>query len=705
MKFFKYSILTIIVLSAYILAAESDDIALFEKTLEEATEIATKTKLNADYVPGTVNVISGAKLKSLGITNLADPTAFDMIVGFDSSSKSMRGAGSIYGSQGNKIKWMINDKPLSSEIWGTGIYGIGDIFFPIPIDFVERIEIIRGPGSAIYGDNAIYGVVNIVTFQDKQLIFSGLSKTDTNKYGKSIGAYINFKKDELNVNLAVSTFQQDGFDANINSNNNFYNYYNAKYTPGFGPGNLPNANAGVSIIGDVNYKDYNIWLYKLQNINSYAQMQWNPTLPLPNENDLYNQRNSYLLTGIKKEILINSFKVTGTVNIQRYDNIARSMFIWPSNILSNNTNNSNGYKNIDYAEQKISTDLNIIKNLEEHRVLSGIFFSKTEVLKDLFLRSYSGQTFSPNNYSNLLTGTYPKRYQKALYIQDEATFNDFTITSGIRYDTFSDNDSSFSPRLAAVYRHDDYNTIKCQYSRAFRPPSMIEMYAGTFNNEKISPEIVDTIEVSYIFKNDEKTFKSTIFKSFIKDMITFHDFSYETLNLKNSSITGIELEAKQLIRNHEIGTNLAFYNTHKDETPPYNSGFPAKLDASEFALSAKFQGNFFAILNANSNFPTTIWYHYISSKPRMNNDVTINGSVYKSWTGYTMYLNGSTPPQDYLNITQKIKGLAKGLELDFGVKNAFGKTLKTLYMPLNPPNNQDIPYMRQTFWFNASYKF
>ena len=52
-----------------------------------------------------------------------------------------------------------------------------------------------------------------------------------------------------------------------------------------------------------------------------------------------------------------------------------------------------------------------------------------------------------------------------------------------------------------------------------------------------------------------------------------------------------------------------------------------------------------------------------------------------------------------------LDGIAKNLDLEFGVKNVFGKTLRTLYFPLNPHDTCDVPYMGQTFWINLLYKF
>jgi len=687
-----------------LLAGSIDEL---ENALEQTTQIATKTKLNIDFVPGTVTVITGKQLKSLGITNLAEQNAYDMIVGFDSSVLGLRGSGSIYGSQGNKIKWLINDKPFSSEIWGNGTYGVGPIAFPLPVDAIDRIEVIRGPGSAIYGGNAIYGVVNIITKKDENSIFSTISRTESDKYGKAIGALGHYKKEDLSINILASIYQNDGWNLNIGTNGNFYDWYNAQHTVGNAPGNLPNANSGEAVMLDANYKKYAIWLYRLKTNNNYAHIQWNPTIALAKDSSDTLQSNTFTSFGAQRDVeLPQSVRLNAKLGYSSYDNIANAMYIWPASRLTGNTASADGVKDISYIEDKKYADVSLEKNIANHRLLGGTYLALTTVLKDKVVKNYSGIAYAPNTLDNFLGASNPKRFQNAFYIQDEIALSDeTTVTAGVRQDSFSDTGGALSPRIALVYRYNDSNIFKVQASRAFRPPSMMEMYSSTLNGSEIKPETVDTVELGYIYKTSDTTLKTTIFKSFIKDMITFHDFSYDTMNLKYASILGLEVEASKKYSTFDIGANFGVYDTKKSETPPYALFFPAGLESSAFALSARFQGNAFLTLNPNTLYPTTFWYHYVGQKPRMNNSITINGAVYTSWTGYSMAKNGFTPPQDYLNITQKIKGLAKDFELDFGVKNAFGKTLHTLYMPLNPPNNKDIPYMRQTIWINANYKF
>lgn len=674
----------------------SEDNTNLTEALEEATTIATKTKLNADYVPGTVTVISGEKLKSLGINNLAEQNAFDMIVGFDSSTLSLRGAGSIYGSQGNKIKWMINDKPISSEIWGLPKLGVGQIVFPIPTDAIDRIEIIRGPGSAIYGGNAIYGVVNIVTKKGSNALFTTLSRMESDNFGRAIGAYGSFEHNGLEVSTILSAEKNDGWDMSAESQSLHQS------------GNLPSASGNTLFMGDFSYKNFDFWAYHLEPKNDYARLQWDPTNYIPTDNHNTVQSNTYTLIGLKTEFNPSSnVLITLKGGLNQYTNQAYLMYYPSSVLVNNNPNHLDGMRTIDYVESTKYAEGTATATLDNHRILGGVYVSYLSVDQDNVTQTYTNSTtYDPGRFMTLLSVKNPTRNNKALYLQDEIELDEkSTLTLGGRYDTYSDDRSAFSPRIGFVYLYDDSNIFKTQYSRAFRPPSLAEQYSPNNGStlQTFNSETADTYELSYIFKTQDTSVKTTAFHTITFDMITYHDFTYKTINFDNpTTVNGLELELNKNFESFNLGANIACYKSHKGEVrQPFTLYNP-----SEFALSANTLVNVFATFNSDTSYPTTLWYHYTGGKHRVNNDYLLASSGAVIHSGSIYYTtNGSVPVQDYLNITQKIGGIAKDLDLEFGVKNVFGKTLRTLYYPLNQPNNTDIPYMGQTFWINLLYKF
>ncbi|MEZ5584770.1 MAG: TonB-dependent receptor plug domain-containing protein [Candidatus Competibacteraceae bacterium] len=133
------------------------------EVLDESTEIATKSRLNVDYVPGMVTVLQGRELETLGMRTVWDALALipgvmllqgrrgELFVG-------VRGFTSPFNS-GN-IKVLLNSSPMSRESSGLTSQALS-----LPIEQVERIEFIRGPNALLYGDFAYYGVLNILTRQ------------------------------------------------------------------------------------------------------------------------------------------------------------------------------------------------------------------------------------------------------------------------------------------------------------------------------------------------------------------------------------------------------------------------------------------------------------------------------------------------------------------------------------------------------------
>lgn len=146
-----------------------DEGAELEALLKQETELATKTRMNHDFVPGMVTVLQGDDLEALGVRNVLE--ALSLVPGvqsvrdlYGSPLILVRGINFIFNS-GN-IKILVDSVPLNQESAGTN-----SSILLLPIEDVERLELMRGPGSAIHGDFAYLGLLNIVTRRKESRVF------------------------------------------------------------------------------------------------------------------------------------------------------------------------------------------------------------------------------------------------------------------------------------------------------------------------------------------------------------------------------------------------------------------------------------------------------------------------------------------------------------------------------------------------------
>ena len=151
-------------------SSDDDEMALLA-LLDEQTDIATKTKINADFVPGMVTILSGDDLERKGIHTVwqALGTIPGMEISIDqigNRSVIVRAMGGEFGS-GN-LKIMLNQVAMNSALTAQA-----QSVMSMPIEQVERIEVIRGPGSAIHGEFAYAGVVNVISKKTTNNIFAG----------------------------------------------------------------------------------------------------------------------------------------------------------------------------------------------------------------------------------------------------------------------------------------------------------------------------------------------------------------------------------------------------------------------------------------------------------------------------------------------------------------------------------------------------
>lgn len=128
---------------------------------EETVVAASRRAQSALDSPNAITVISGDEIRQSGLTSLPEilrrvPGAEVMAMGISSANVSIRGFNQ---RAANKVLVLVDGRPEYQDFLGVTLWPV----LPVGIEEIERIEVIRGPGSALYGANAMLGVVNIIT--------------------------------------------------------------------------------------------------------------------------------------------------------------------------------------------------------------------------------------------------------------------------------------------------------------------------------------------------------------------------------------------------------------------------------------------------------------------------------------------------------------------------------------------------------------
>jgi iron complex outermembrane receptor protein len=542
------------------------DISIEELIQQEVT-IATKSNQKLSQTPSVVSVITAEEIKTMGYRDIFE--ILQTIPGFEVNQTRL-GARAIgirgvnNSRQGGRLLVLLDGLTYNDIMYGTGLF-FGSEF---NIDAIEKIEVIRGPGSALYGRNAFSGVLNIIT-----------KKAQSNNQleaGASYGSYTTFdgwanygiKKDKFNANLMAKYYQTESTDSKYNNgeggesiwnigHENYFINANAQYKNFQFFGSFTQRNDGTNTAttyGDFitdGSTQFNIGTYsllykkdiasnasinvKLYGRNEYRSQEFEYTTP--NTTDLYE------LAGIP----FNYIYSQGAYAEPVFDAYTYGGEIEFSIQLAKNNKLLTGVQTDFYGIKNASLRANLDLNSDELNAITnpntGIQYTKEEMP----LYESGWIINNGHEYTNI-----------ALYAQDVHYFTDnLSLTLGGRLDFDSEVGKSINPRVGLVWEPTNKSSIKLLYGKAYRAPTTSEQYKilGTdIGNAELKHEVINTTEFVFAYQFDKIYTQTSLFYNILDDLILSQQSEENPAlssyyNSGQNVSYGVEFESKYKLNN------------------------------------------------------------------------------------------------------------------------------------------------------------
>ena len=582
--------------AAEVPAEKTAEAEVAEFVLEPMLVTATRTEKNIFQVPANATVITKEELHERNINNVNDALKTKAGI-YISPATDPYGNVQIRGFGSQDILFLQDGTPLNNA-WN----GQPDLNL-IPVESIERIEVVRGAGSALYGGRAVGGVVNIITKEASKQLSGDVTLTygsnSTWKKAVNIGTKLD---DKWSFNVGYEKRQTDGFSG-----------YRKTASPGasgtpVGTINVPQMANGDYLVGErgerktetenvsfaVKYNfDKNKSLkytyshaeyeYSYNNPRTYVTMGGQPFWGVANKT--YTTQNGDKIkfgaynflgyNGLRKNNLhtlnYTDKKNQWIVNASYQDIYRDGYSEAPSTASSiNYQGEGNSYY---YPNKNISVDMLKTWELKKHTLTAGANY-KNEEIKRMNLKvsnwrdpeSTSGWGGTP-----LITGG--KARSISVFIQDEYNFNKyFTMYVGGRIDSYKKYDgyndavkipstsfTEFSPKAVFEWHPQDTTSYYISYGHSFNTPTLFQLYrdansgmSKTYPNPDLKPEKTDTFELGFKKKIKKTKLGTTLFYSKTKDAIFLVPYSgrkrYENCN--EGKRRGFELEVSHEFDKH-----------------------------------------------------------------------------------------------------------------------------------------------------------
>lgn len=458
--------------------AQAEELPVY--SFDEVVVTATRTENDVKKVPASTQVITQEDIKRGGATSVRN--ALSMYANIFQKSK-VRGGGHdiiIRGMETKHSLVMVNGRRISNEADANGL-GNAMSLDRININDVEKIEIVRGPSSALYGSEAMGGVLNIITKPSKeQTLLTGLEHTsedtshwwhaDTGRIG-NFSMTLDARFNKINRSMLDTATESDPYgtaqtyNASLNYYVNDHSYVNAYMdyysqhlktdmgTPAMKPITLTTS-SGMSLSGQAMLEGTGSKAFKQKNYG----ISWNGKT---DKNDW--QIQAYM----------SKFNWSTTSNTKVLGSIPPAGMAGMFNYLLQKKNTydfNHDEHNMWAIEGRDSLRVN-----DHHRVTFGAEYVKEKVAGTGLGSNGDGvHSITENGKTKLSSEKTLSSY--AAYLQDEIEYGKWFIVPAIRYDHHSAYGSHTSPKIGVTYNATDHFRIKANYGDGFKAPSVSQLY-------------------------------------------------------------------------------------------------------------------------------------------------------------------------------------------------------------------------------------
>jgi outer membrane receptor for ferrienterochelin and colicins len=552
-------------------------------TVEKTVVTATMTPKEINDAPGSIEVITSLEIKAMGAETVAE--ALTEAVGLDLDH--VAGRGMI-----PQIRGLTNKRTLvliDGMRFATGFRDTTVDLTEMSIEIIDRIEIVRGPSSALYGSEAIGGVINLITKAppaepggDAGIRYGQNTYGDANNYiakgalGNTFGKFGILMAAQANITDKFDRYRDDHF-TDIDDEERYMGMVKLTFNP----------TAEHRFTAGATYQD----------ITREGLRPKNKTVT---DREVNNDRTDLFLQ-YDGNIFDTAFMLRGYYS--KFD-------LWRdyTDIGHLNPKNKFTYEEFDIENELYQLEARASRLFGQHLVTLGAEYREEE---------RSGvENRGESDFNKTIDN-------KAIFLQDDfPLFEHLLVTVGVRFDDQSDFGSEFSPRLSLVYKILDNLRLKASYGEGFRAPSVYELYVETINmggdvipNPDLDQETSRSYEIGMEGEYGPLTGKIMFFRNDLENMITKVQVGsrittqggkqkkipiFEMRNVDEAYTQGVELEAEITLPYHlSLAGNTTFIDSHNDETdddllevPEIKSMLRLAYDNSELGLTGNLRMNY-----------------------------------------------------------------------------------------------------------------